>query len=358
MDYRHTGTQRRLGQSAVPRRHDVRRVRQPRPRRLRSGHPPRARRRHQLHRHRRLLLGPASRRRSSARPWPAAAATTSCSPTKVGLPVRRQTRNQRGDSGAGSRRRSRTACAASTPTRSTSTRSTALIRTPTSTRRSACSSDLVHAGQVRAFGASTVPASQEIVEAQWAAERRGRERFRTEQPQYSILVPHRRGPTCSPPPAVRHGRADLQPARGRLAHRQATARARTPTARSRPIRRQRFAAMYDVTVPGQRGQARRRRRPRPRSPTRPASRSIQLAIAFVVRHPAVTSAIVGPRTIEHLESYLAADGVELSDDVPTASTRSCRPARSARSARAGGSAAVEPEPLRMMKNVGSYVGST
>ena len=42
---------------------------------------------------------------------------------------------------------------------------------------------------------------------------------------------------------------------------------------------------------------------------------IQLAIAFVVRHPAVTSAIVGPRTMDHLESYLAADGVELSAEV-------------------------------------------
>ena len=40
-----------------------------------------------------------------------------------------------------------------------------------------------------------------------------------------------------------------------------------------------------------------------------------MAIAFVIRHPAVTSAIIGPRTLEHLESYLAADGVELSDDV-------------------------------------------
>ena len=40
-----------------------------------------------------------------------------------------------------------------------------------------------------------------------------------------------------------------------------------------------------------------------------------MAIAFVTRHPAVTSAIVGPRTLEHLESYLAADGVDLSDDV-------------------------------------------
>ncbi len=42
---------------------------------------------------------------------------------------------------------------------------------------------------------------------------------------------------------------------------------------------------------------------------------VQLAIAFVIRHPAVSSAIVGPRTMEHLESYLAADGIELSDDV-------------------------------------------
>jgi aryl-alcohol dehydrogenase-like predicted oxidoreductase len=40
-----------------------------------------------------------------------------------------------------------------------------------------------------------------------------------------------------------------------------------------------------------------------------------MAVAFVVRHPAVTSAIVGPRTREHLDAYLAADGVHLSDDV-------------------------------------------
>jgi aryl-alcohol dehydrogenase-like predicted oxidoreductase len=42
---------------------------------------------------------------------------------------------------------------------------------------------------------------------------------------------------------------------------------------------------------------------------------IQLVVAFVVRHPAVTSAIIGPRTTEHLDSYLAADGIDLSGDV-------------------------------------------
>src|SRR5262245_55989227 len=42
---------------------------------------------------------------------------------------------------------------------------------------------------------------------------------------------------------------------------------------------------------------------------------IQMAVAFVVRHPAITSAIIGPRIVEHLEGYLAADGIELSADV-------------------------------------------
>src|SRR4030095_15516044 len=48
-------------------------------------------------------------------------------------------------------------------------------------------SDLVHAGKVRYLGSSTFPPSA-IVEAQWAAERRGRERFVSEQPPYSMLV--------------------------------------------------------------------------------------------------------------------------------------------------------------------------
>jgi aryl-alcohol dehydrogenase-like predicted oxidoreductase len=42
---------------------------------------------------------------------------------------------------------------------------------------------------------------------------------------------------------------------------------------------------------------------------------IQMAIAFVTRHPAVTSAIIGPRTMEHLDTYLAADGTDLPSDL-------------------------------------------
>ena len=77
-------------------------------------------------------------------------------------------------------------------------------------------SDLVHQGKVRYLGSSTFPASA-IVEAQWTAERRGRERFVCEQPPFSILV---RGveadvlPTCA---ALRHGRHPVEPAGRRVA---------------------------------------------------------------------------------------------------------------------------------------------
>ena len=40
-----------------------------------------------------------------------------------------------------------------------------------------------------------------------------------------------------------------------------------------------------------------------------------MAIAFTINHPGVTSAIVGPRTMEQLEAYLPAAGIRLSTDV-------------------------------------------
>ncbi|MDA0170071.1 aldo/keto reductase [Solirubrobacter taibaiensis] len=173
-------------------------------------------------------------------------------------------------------------------------------------------SDLVHAGKIRAFGASTVPAS-EIVEAQWAAERRGRERFRTEQPQYSIL--NRTVETDVLPTAARYGMGVLtySPlAGGWLTG--SYRKGQDADGPVSPIRRQRFAAMYDVTSP-----ANAAKLDAADALATLAEETgitlIQLAIAFVVRHPAVTSAIVGPRTMEHLESYLTADGVELAGDV-------------------------------------------
>jgi aryl-alcohol dehydrogenase-like predicted oxidoreductase len=173
-------------------------------------------------------------------------------------------------------------------------------------------SDLVHAGKIRAFGASTVPASQ-IVEAQWLAERRGRERLRTEQPPYSILL---RGvendvlPTCE-----RYGMGVLtySPlAGGWLSG--AYRKGREVPGPGSGVRRERFAAMYDLASPA--NAAKLAAADALGALADEAGLTlIQMAIAFITRHPAVSSAIIGPRTMEHLDAYLAAADVELSQDV-------------------------------------------
>ena len=86
--------------------------------------------------------------------------------------------------------------------------------------------DLVRAGKIRYAGSSTFPAAQ-IVEAQWVAERRGRERFVCEQPPYSILVRGRRGRCAARLRAVRDGRHPVEPAGRRLAVRPLPRRERT-----------------------------------------------------------------------------------------------------------------------------------
>ncbi len=73
-------------------------------------------------------------------------------------------------------------------------------------------SDLVHQGKVRYLGSSTWPASA-IVEAQWVAERRQRERFVCEQPPYSILVRGIEADVLPDVPAPRHGGHPVEPAR-------------------------------------------------------------------------------------------------------------------------------------------------
>jgi aryl-alcohol dehydrogenase-like predicted oxidoreductase len=173
-------------------------------------------------------------------------------------------------------------------------------------------SDLVHAGKIRAFGASNVPAS-EIVEAQWTAERRGRERFRTEQPPYSLLtraIEHDVLPACQ-----RHGLGVLvySPlAGGWLSGRyRKGAQISGPTSAARG---QLFPGVYDSTNPA--NAAKLDAADALGALADQAGLTlVQLAIAFVTRHPAVTAAIVGPRTMDHLESYLAADGVVLSSDI-------------------------------------------
>jgi aryl-alcohol dehydrogenase-like predicted oxidoreductase len=173
-------------------------------------------------------------------------------------------------------------------------------------------SDLVHAGKIRSFGASTVPAS-EIVEGQWTAERRGRERFRTEQPPYSILaraIEYDVLPTCA-----RHGMGVLtySPLSGGWLSGKYR-KGQEVEAPGAPVRREKFAVMHDATAPENAAKLDAADALGALADEAGIT-PVQMAIAFVVRHPAVTAAIIGPRTMDHLDSYLAADGVDLPDDL-------------------------------------------
>jgi aryl-alcohol dehydrogenase-like predicted oxidoreductase len=163
-------------------------------------------------------------------------------------------------------------------------------------------SDLIHSGKVRAIGSSTMPAS-DIVEAQWAAERRGLERFRTEQPTYSIL---NRGIEAEVlPVAQRYGMGTLvwSPlAKGMLTGR---IRKGQPT----DLRR---AAMVTSFTDEARLDAVEQIIP---LAEKAGLRMTHLAIAFAIAHPGVTSAITGPRTMEQLDDLLAGTDVTLSDDI-------------------------------------------
>ncbi|MGD0394432.1 MAG: aldo/keto reductase [Acidimicrobiales bacterium] len=173
-------------------------------------------------------------------------------------------------------------------------------------------SDLVRAGKIRSFGASKVPAS-EIVEAQCVADRRGHQRFRTEQPPYSLLtraIEYDVLPTCQ-----RHGMGIL--AYSPLAGGWLSGRYRKGQEVSGPgsaARLQRFPGRWDANSPA--NAAKLDAADALGALSEEAGLTlVQMAVAFAVRHPAVTSTIIGPRTMEHLEGYLAADGIELSHDV-------------------------------------------
>ena len=173
-------------------------------------------------------------------------------------------------------------------------------------------SDLVHQGKVRYLGHSTFPAEY-IVEAQWTSERRNRERFVCEQPPYSILVREIERavlPTCK-----RYGMAVIPwsplaggyltgkyrkdaevPADSRLGRRFGN---QFNDPRQVEIHERRLDAVEELLkVAGDAGVS-----------------LTHLAMAFVLAHPAVTSAITGPRTMEQLEDLLAGVDVRLEPDV-------------------------------------------
>ena len=168
-------------------------------------------------------------------------------------------------------------------------------------------SDLVRAGKVRAIGSSTFPAWQ-IVQAQWVAQRRARERFICEQPPYSILI---RSIEADVLPACEQYGMGVIPwsplAGGWLSGRYGRDSGESPGSSRRA---ERLPSRYDMSIPanqrklevvGQLGELAQQS----------GMTLIEMAIAFVIRHRAVTAAIIGPRTMEHLQSQLPAADREL-----------------------------------------------
>ena len=167
--------------------------------------------------------------------------------------------------------------------------------------------DLVRAGKIRYFGSSTFPA-HEIVEAQWTAEKRGRERFATEQPPYSLLV--RGAERDVLPVCLRYGVGVIP--WSPLAGGWLTGRYRKGQEPPVSTRSERLAWRYDMSVPA--NQDKLEAADALASLAEDAGLSlIHLSLAFVLRHPAVSAAIIGPRTMEHLESQLGALEAELDD---------------------------------------------
>jgi aryl-alcohol dehydrogenase-like predicted oxidoreductase len=161
----------------------------------------------------------------------------------------------------------------------------------------------MRAGKVMAIGTSSFPAS-DIVEAQWVAERRGLQRFRTEQPTYSILNRSIEGEVL--PVCQRYGMGTLvySPLAGGLLTGRYRKGQQASTHRAGfgfkhlSDERRLDAAEQLIAIAKDAGM----------SPT-------HLAMAFAISHPGVTSAIIGPRTMDHLDDLLAGAETTLSDEV-------------------------------------------
>ncbi|MBX7268146.1 aldo/keto reductase [Micromonospora sp. Llam7] len=168
--------------------------------------------------------------------------------------------------------------------------------------------DLQRAGKIRYFGSSTFPAYR-IVQAQWAARENHLSRYVTEQPNYSIL---QRGiETHVLPVTKEYGMGVLawSPLASGWLSGAIRAGQEITTSRS-GFMQQRF----DISVPANRAKLDATEQ-LAKVADEAGLTMIQLALGFVTAHPAVTSAIIGPRTMDHLHSHLAAADTVLSADV-------------------------------------------
>ena len=163
--------------------------------------------------------------------------------------------------------------------------------------------DLIRDGKVRAIGTSSLPAS-EMVEAQWVSERRGLARFRTEQPTYSILT---RGIEREVLPVAQQfglGTLVWSPLAGGLLTGRYRKGQQAQTHRSRygfaHLKDERRLDAVEALLPL----------------AQEAGMSLtHLALAFAITHPGVTSALIGPRTMDQLEDILAGRGTVLDEQI-------------------------------------------
>ena len=163
--------------------------------------------------------------------------------------------------------------------------------------------DLMRAGKIRAIGSSTFPASN-IVEAQWVAEQRGLARLRAEQPAYSILnrsIEREVLPTCEKygMGAMVWSPLAMGMLTGRYRRGQQTDSARVKFNPKYMTDDGKLNAVEQLIVVAQ-----------------DAGLSLtHMAMAFAVAHPGVTSANLGPRTMQQLDDLLAGAKVVLTDEV-------------------------------------------
>ena len=169
--------------------------------------------------------------------------------------------------------------------------------------------DLVRAGKILAFGSSTYPAHQ-VVEAQWVSRTRGLGRFVSEQPPYSMLV---RGIERDLLPVAAQYDMGVLPW-SPLAGGWLTGRFRLGVDVPQTHRAERMPARYDLS--SAENQLKLERADALAKVAESAGITlVEMAVAFVINHPAVTSAIIGPRTMDQLDSQLGAADVELTGGV-------------------------------------------
>ena len=169
--------------------------------------------------------------------------------------------------------------------------------------------DLVRVGKVRMLGSSTFPAEQ-IVEAQWVAERRNRERFLVEQPPYSIFA--RRVEADVLPTCQRYGMGVV--AWSPLSQGWLTGKWRRDTKATNTNRDKLQPHLFDMDQPD--NQLKLDLIDKLLAVADQSGISLMhMAIGFVCAHPAVSSAIIGPRTLDQLDGLLAGSDITLSSDI-------------------------------------------